>query len=108
MFKKTNERTNIEFTLNSSSDVKDRSVLKLVHESTIVKGHVSFKEPDMDENLSTRLSRLTQISNEDEKISSNDLSRSLSEPRNRFISPEPLSSMHSSLKSTRSNENESR
>ncbi len=67
------------------SDVKDRSVLKIVQLNNNPKPHVSFKEPEIDElkqsivNDDTtyqRLSRTPLINKSPEN-----LSRSLSEPR---------------------------
>lgn len=107
--------------------MKDRSVLKLVQFPS-AKTNASFKETDIDEVTSSleldefsqpRISRFNHFSNQDETSPlitattlSDHLSRSLSEPRHRFTSPEPLSlsgkGVLSSFKSARSDEEDAR
>jgi hypothetical protein len=73
------------------SDVKDRSVLKIIQLNNNPKPHVSFKEPEIDqlarpivngETTYQRLSRPVSVNGPiEEKSTDDNLSRSLSEPR---------------------------
>ena len=91
-----------------SSDVKDRSVLKLIQFAPS-KPHVSFKKPEIEALVQSddvnyqRLTRFSQESNMNDSDEDSTASRSLSEPRYRMAThdhlPSPTSTGHFAFRS---------